>query len=87
MLQKLENDKTKVPSPSKDKIMSLACNAMEKVSFDKEKAFKSLFLTNSLNGSEDFMVSDRIFSLIGQNIKKIWEKLMNEPCPKIFKSY
>ena len=33
--------------------------------FDKEKAFKSLFLTNSLDGQEDYMVSAKLFQLIG----------------------
>lgn len=82
MLQKLEADKKKIPKIERDDMIALACTAMESLSFDKEKAFKSLFLTNSLDGSDDFMVSDKLYSLIGKQIKDIRQKLMNDPCPK-----
>ena len=34
------------------------------------------------DGSDDFMVSDKLYSLIGKQIKDIRQKLMNDPCPK-----
>ena len=51
-------------------------------SVKKTLAFKSLFLTNSLDGKADYLVSDWLFSLVGPKVQEFCEKLMNEPCPK-----
>ena len=63
-------------------MMEITCKAMENLSIDKDRAFKSLFITNALDGSEDYMVSDRLFSLVGEKIQEIRQILMNGPCPK-----
>ena len=81
MLEKLEKNKS-VPKPSRDEIMAMTCTALENVSFDKERAFKSLFLTNSLDGKEDYLVSDKLFSLVGKSVQNYRKTLMNQPCPK-----
>ena len=54
----------------------MLCKAMANVTLDKVKAFKSLFLTNALDGSEDHLVSDRIFRLIGEDIKKLMADIL-----------
>ena len=70
MLEKLEKNKS-VPKPSRDEIMAMTCTALENVSFDKERAFKSLFLTNSLDGKEDYLVSIVIKVYCGSTLSAI----------------
>ena len=82
MLKKLDNDKGKIPTPSRDEIMQMANEAMLNVSVDKTKAFKELFFTNNLDGSEDFMVGDKLFRLIGLKVQEFRKKLMSEEPPK-----
>ena len=55
---------------------------MKNVSVDTEEAFKSLWMTNDLNGSEDFKVSDKLYNLVGEELIKFRESLMAERSPK-----
>merc|ERR1711971_621027 len=55
---------------------------MKTCKFDRKKAFKTNFMTNDLNGSEDFEVSSKLFKLVGQEVCEFREKLLQEPCPK-----
>ena len=82
MLEKLTKDKIKIPSTSRDEIINMVCEAMKSVSVDNEKAFKSLFITNKLDGSEDYEVSDKIMDLVGTPFKEFREKLMKEKSPR-----
>ena len=82
MLEKLKTDKEKIATSDRDDMMVLLCNAMKTMKFDKEKAFKSLFLTNSLDGQEDYMVSAKLFQLIGKEIQDFRKKLLSRNCPK-----
>ena len=68
MLEQLEKDLTKIPSPSRNEMMSMLLEALESLQIDTKKEFKSLFVTKSLYGSEDYLVSDKLFSLVGEEI-------------------
>ena len=54
--------------------------AMEKcrAKVDVKSAFKNLFLTNSLDGSEDYLVSPKIMQLVGAKVQEFRENLMKE---------
>ena len=65
MLDKLEICRDKIPSPTRDEMMNMIVTALSKIPIDCNKAFKSLFVTNELDGSEDHLVQERIFNLIG----------------------
>ena len=81
MLEKLRKFPKKVPSPTNSEMIEMIYEALDQVSFDKERAFKSLFLTNSLDGKEDHLVSDKLFPLIGPKIQEFRSNLMKENCP------
>ena len=49
---------------------------------DTAKEFKTLFVTNALDGSEDFLVSDKLFALVGNDMVKFREQLMKERSAK-----
>ena len=82
MLQQLENNSTKVPSPSRDKMMPMMVTAISKVTVNTENAFKSLFLTNFLDGSKDFKVLDKLYKLVGSSMVEFRAKLMETRSPK-----
>ena len=52
---------------------------------DYERAFKQDFVTNAFNGSEDFLVSDRIFRLVDEDIIKFRKELLSKPPTKSLK--
>lgn len=55
---------------------------METVKFDHNKAFETLWVTNALEESENFLSSDEIMSLVGESMRKFRNKLMNKPPQK-----
>ena len=73
----LEKDPVKIPSPSRDEMMSMLLKAWESLQIDIKREFKSLFVTNSLDGSEDYLVSNKLFSLIGEEMKTFRKELMS----------
>lgn len=83
MLKQLQQNPQKIPSPSRDEIMSMLKSSIDavNVSIDATKGFNELFVTNALDGSEDYLVSDRLFSLVGRDIQKFRETLKSEQPP------
>ena len=57
MLKKLEVDKNKVPAPSREEMINLLLAAWRETVVDFAAVFKKLFVSNNLDGSEDFLVS------------------------------
>ena len=47
----------------------MAVKASRKVDVNFTEVFKELFVANKLYGSEDYLVSDKLFALIGNEIK------------------
>ena len=48
-------------------IINMIATAWNKLNGDLIRAFKTLFLINSFDGSKDYLVSDRLFKLIGDS--------------------
>ena len=69
LMEKLQADKKKVPSPTREEMINMAVKASRKVDVSFIEVFKELFVTNKLDGSEDYLVSDKLFALIGNEIK------------------
>ena len=83
MLEKLEADRTKIPSPSREEMIKLMFSAWEQVNVDfPSSAFKKNFVTSALNGSEDYLVSDRQFNFIGEDMRQFREKLLKWKIPE-----
>ena len=52
---------------------------------EEERAFKTLFVTNAFDGSEDYLVSDKLFQLVVPQLLEFREKLMKKSkSPKSF---
>ena len=52
--------------------------AWKTLEFDTKREFKSLFLTNALDGSEDYLVSNKLFALTGGEMIDFWKELMSQ---------
>ena len=63
MQEQLEEDPIKIPSPSRNKMMPMLLQAWKTLEIDTKGEFKSLFVTNGLDGS-DYFLSDKLFALI-----------------------
>ena len=59
MIEKLQANENEVPSPTRDEMMSKLANAWSLLTVDSTTAFKSLFFTNALDGSEDHLIMVR----------------------------
>ena len=75
MLEQHNNDPNKIPSPSRDEMMRMVLKAWEPLDVDSEREFKSLFVTNALDGSEDYLVSDKLYALVGNEMVKFRTEL------------
>ena len=64
-------------------MMSMTVSALSDVKVDCKAAFKSVFVTNELDGSEDHLVSNKLFNLVGQEMVSFREELMKEKSPKL----
>ena len=79
MLKQLEENPHKVPSPSRDDMMRMLCQSWEALEVDPVMALKSLFILNALDGSEDYLVSDKMFELIGRDLVDFRQKMLQTP--------
>ena len=77
----LEKNNAKIPSPSRGDMMKIIATAWNKLNVDHTRAFKTLSVTNSLDGSEDYLVSDRLFKLIGDSMVFFRKKLIESEIP------
>ena len=81
VMENLQADKKKVPSPTRKEMVNMAVKVSRKVDVSFTEVFKELFVNNKLDGSEDYLVSDKLFALIGNEMKEFRKKLMESPPP------
>ena len=62
-------------------MMKMIATAWNKLNVDHTCSFKTLFVINSLDGSEDYLVSDRLFQSIGDSMVSFREKLIESEIP------
>ena len=78
MLEQLEKDPIKIPSPSRSEMMFMLLQAWKTLEIDTKREFKSLFVTNALDGSEEHLVSDKLFALIEDGMIDFRKELMSQ---------
>ena len=81
MLKMLEVDSKKVPSPNREHMITMLLDSWKEIDVDFKGVFKRLFVTSNLDGSEDFLVSDKLFSLIGDDMLDFRRKLLQSELP------
>ena len=85
MLQQLKDNPNKVPSPSSNEMMRMLNSTWNKLNINNVQAFKNLFVTNSPDGSQDYLVSDKLFSLIGESMRRLRKELVKTKAPETLK--
>ena len=65
--------------------MRMRLRAWELLDVDTAREFKSLFVTNALDGSEDYLVSDKLYALVGNEMVKFRTELMTSRPAKTLK--
>ena len=57
------------------------------VKIDVKSASKSVWVTNAIDGSEDYLVSDKIFGLNGKSMTSFRTEIIAKPRPKTVKEF
>lgn len=85
MIAQLRSDPNKIPQPNRNDMMRMLVESFNSLNIDISARYKALWLTNKLDGSEDYLVSERIMRLVGERLKEFREELMKTPSPKNLK--
>ena len=85
MLNKLEADRTKIPTPHRDDIMQMSAWDEATVAVDLELVFKQNAITIKLDGTEDHLVSTNLSALVMGEMREFRTKLLQSPVPKTIK--
>ena len=85
MIDQLKANPKKIPQPSGDDTMRMLLESFETAETDVVTHFKSLWVTNALDGNEDYMVSERIIMLVGEKLKVFRKQLNKAEGPKNLK--
>ena len=81
MLSMLQKNNANIPSPSRDDMIKMIATAWNKLNVDQARTFKTPFVTNSLDGSKDYLVSGRLFKLVGDSMVSFLKKLIESVIP------
>lgn len=85
MMKMLEENPNKIPSPSRDDIMSMLASAWSSLDLDVNEALKQNFITTPFDGSEDYKVSESLYSLVFPEMNDFRKQLLSKPPPKTLK--
>ena len=81
VLKMLETDKSKIPSPNRESMIKMLMSSWGAITTDFSQVFKKLFITSKLDGSKNYLVLDKIFSIIGNEMKNFHDTLINSDVP------
>ena len=85
MIEQLHNDPKTIPKPSRDEMMKMLYESHVSLEKDYAKEFKSLWVTNALDGSEDYLVSERVYKLARTRMTDFRNQLMKTASSKNLK--
>ena len=74
MLQKLNDNPDTIARSKRNVEITKWC----KERIDESWAFKSIWVTNALSGSEDYLVSDKIFAVVGETTRSFRSDMMQK---------
>ena len=74
-----------MPAPDRIEMMTLLKDAMQDVRINESSDFKSVWVTNALDGSEDYLVRDNIFSLVGEGMRGFRAEMLKKSPPRAIK--
>ena len=69
MLETLQVDEKKVFLPTREEMINMNFKACRKIDVNFTEVSKQHFITNKHYGSEDYLVNDKLFDLVGNEMK------------------
>ena len=84
-MQQLKADPKNIPLTSRDDMMRTLVESSKSLEIDTESRFKALWVTNTLDGTKDYLVSERVMLLVGNKMKVSRNDLMKKKSPKNLK--
>lgn len=85
MLSQLRENPQQIPNPSRDDLMRMLCDALASLEIDCSKALKNNFVLNALDASVDFLVSEKLYELVGAEMIAFRESLTKSTPPSSLK--
>ena len=85
MIEQLRLHPKKIPQPSMGHMMQMLLESWNLLEINLICRFKALWVTNALDGSEDYLVLERVFALVGEKLQTFRRNLMLIPSPKNLK--
>ena len=85
MIEQLHNDPKTIPKPPRDEMIRMLYESHVSLQKDYAKEFKSLWVTNALDGSEDYLVSERVYKLARARMIDFRNQLMKTASSKNLK--
>ena len=79
MLEMLEKDPIKIPTPTRDQMMQMFQESWNETctNVDNKLVFKTNMITLALDGSEDHLASTKLMDLIGKEMLEFRENLLS----------
>ena len=77
MIKQLQADPKKTPQSTRNDMMRMLVESLQSIDVDVQGCHKSLWLTCVLDGSEDYLVSEKLMSMVGEDLKKFRAELIN----------
>ena len=69
MTEPLRPNLRKIPQPTRHDMMRMLIESFKSLESDFVNRFKTLWVTNFSEGSEDYLVSERLMLLVGEKMK------------------
>ena len=85
MIDQLKADPKRIPQSSKDDMMRMLKKSFGSLEIDVASRFKALWVKNASDGSEDYLLSERISALVGSKMKTFCNDLMKKKSPESLK--
>lgn len=76
MITQLRYGPKKIPQPTHDDMVQMLVDSLESIDVDIPARYKAPMLTSALDGSEDYLASEKIMSLVGKHLKTFSAELM-----------
>ena len=87
MLEQLRADQKKIPQPSREDMIRMLAESFNSLKIDVANRFKALWVTNALDRSEDYLVSEKDNRISSQSFETISGWVVKKESPKSSNKY
>ena len=81
MLEQLTENPQKIPKPTRDDMMTMLTSSWDALKVDPVLALKNNCILNKLDGTEDYLVYNRLFEIVGRQMIEFRAEMLKKPPP------